>query len=137
MASTGTVSFGFDDRPVLVRGTYAAAVAVALNGLLALAASWLSVAPGFEPLTLHRIVAATVMAVAGATGVYALIGSHLRRPDLRFVQVASGVLGFSSLPVLALYFQHPAATEAGIVLLVATHGVVAVSTVGALVTGDG
>jgi hypothetical protein len=137
MASTATVSYGFDDRPLPVRAALATAVSVALNALLVLVARWLSVAPGFDPLSLERVVGASVLAVAGATAVYALCRLHLPRPDLRFVQVASGVLGFASLPVLALYFQHPAATEAGVLLLLATHGVVAAATVGALVTGEG
>ena len=119
---------------IVRRGALAAVVASVANAVLVLAATAVGVAPGFRPLALPPVLLLTVLGVAGATAVYWLLRRRATNPDRTFVRVAAVVLVLSFLPDIGLLSADPAATVAGVVVLMAMHVVAAAASV-AVLTG--
>jgi hypothetical protein len=120
--------------PLVRRGALAAVLASVTNAVLVLAATAVGVAPGFRPLAIPPVLLLTVLGVAGATAVYWLLCRRASNPDRTFVRVAAVVLVLSFLPDIGLLSADPAATVAGVVVLMAMHVVAAAASV-AVLTG--
>ena len=120
-----------------VRGAVAVTLSVLLNAALVLTASSLGVAPGFQPLTIPPVVFLSAVGAAGAAGVYWLLSRRVDEVGRSFTRVAAAVLLLSFLPDVGLLFADPAATVAGVVVLMLMHVVAATVSVGALVYWGG
>ncbi|WP_237560452.1 DUF6069 family protein [Halolamina rubra] len=126
------------NRPsLLLRGGVAAAAAVLLNAAVVVAVGAAGVAPGFQPLTIPPVAFLSAVGAAGATGVYWLLHGRVDDVDRTFTRVAAAVLVLSFLPDVGLLFADPAATVAGVVVLMLMHVVVAAVSLGALVYWGG
>jgi hypothetical protein len=112
-------------------GLLAIAVAAAANALVRAGAVALFDVPArFEPLMLEEIVLSTVIGVAGATGVYAIVGWLAKRP-IRIFRILAGVaLLLSFVPPLSL----PGVSIPIILTLGLMHIVAAAISVGLLTT---
>lgn len=125
-------------RPSLpVRGGVGVVVAVLVNVMLLVAVGTVGVAPGFRPLTLPPVVFLSTVGAVGAAGAYWLLQGRIADPDRTFVRVAAVVLVLSFLPDVGLLVADPAATVAGVLVLMVMHVVVAAASVGALVYWGG
>lgn len=116
-----------------VRGGVAVVVSILLNAALVVAVGAAGVAPGFQPLTLPPVAFLSAVGAAGATGVYWLLQRRVADVDRTFTRVAAAVLVLSFLPDVGLLVADPAATVAGVLVLMIMHVVVAAVSVGALV----
>lgn len=123
---------GFADRTVAVRGIVATVVAAVCNVALVPVARALDVAPGFEPIAILPVVLLTVMSGLAATFVFAAVKRLSRAPTRTFTRLAAAVLVLSMVPDLILLQADPAATVAGVLLLMFMHVVAAVVLVGIL-----
>lgn len=110
-------------------GLLAIAAAVAANALMrAGVVALFDVPAGFEALMLEEVVLSTVIGVAGATGVYAIVGWFAQRPIRSFRIIAAVALLLSFVPpltlpgasvsiLLALGLMHVVAAAISVVLL--------------------
>lgn len=110
-------------------------VMVITNALFAIPAS-------FRPFAVPPIVIFTVLSVAAATGVFALLGRFTQRPIYWFWIVSVIVLLLSFVPnILTLTgaFPMPGTTVPGVVALMVMHVVAAAAAVGLLIglAGEG
>jgi hypothetical protein len=124
-------------RTLLARATVAAAVAAAVNAALVALAAATGIAGEFRALSYPPVLVLTVVGVAGATAVYAVLLRRRADPDRAFVRTATAVLLLSFLPDVAVLVLDPAATPAGVLVLLVMHVVVAGASVGVLVRGVG
>ncbi|MFC6864369.1 DUF6069 family protein [Halomicroarcula sp. GCM10025817] len=118
---------------VLIRTGVALVLGVLVNVGIVAAATSLGVAPGFRPLTVPPVAFLSAVGAVGAVVVYQGFRRYLDRPDHYFVRVAAVVLVLSFLPDVGLLVGDPAATVAGVVVLMVMHVVVAAASVWALV----
>jgi len=119
------------------RASLAAVLAAAANAGLVAAAQAVGIAPGFRALTYPPVVFLSVFGALGAAGVYALLDRRVAEPAATFRRVALAVLVVSFVPDLALLAADPAATVAGVAVLLAMHVVVAGIAVELLVSWRG
>jgi hypothetical protein len=119
------------------RAAVATVLAAAANAALVAGGSAAGVAEGFRAVSYPPVLFLTVVGVVGATVLYALLLHRSDAPDRTFVRVAGAVLVLSFVPDLALLAFDPAATVAGVVVLMLMHVVVAAASVGALTRGVG
>ena len=118
---------------VPIRAGVALVLGVLVNVGIVAAATSLGVAPGFRPLTVPPVVFLSAVGAVGAVVVYQGFRRYLDRPEYYFVRVAAVVLVLSFLPDVGLLVGDPAATVAGVVVLMVMHVVVAAASVWALV----
>jgi hypothetical protein len=105
-------------------GLLAIVAATALNVLIGyLAVTFLHISQMFLPLNGYgTIVPFTVIGVAGATVVYALITRYSRNPMRLFLWVAGTALVFSFIPDILFYvFSEPGATPISVGVLMLMH----------------
>lgn len=121
-------------RSLAARGGLAVVLSVVANALVLQAALARSVAPGFRPLSLPSVAFLSAAGAAGAAVVYWLLRRSVDEPVRTFRRLAVAVLVVSFVPDVALLAFDPAATVAGVVVLVVMHVVVAGISVG-LLTG--
>lgn len=133
MATQTTSSQHSVGPSVPVRAVVAILLGVLVNVAIALGANSLGVAPGFRPLTVPPVVFLSTAGAVGALVVYQGFRRYIDRPDHYFVRVAAVVLVLSFLPDIGLLVGDPAATVAGVVVLMLMHVVVAITSVWALV----
>ncbi|WP_436908613.1 DUF6069 family protein [Halosimplex marinum] len=124
-------------RSLPVRTVLAAVLAAAANAALVAVVQAVGVAPGFRALTYPPVVFLSVLGAVGAAGVYALLRNRVEEPAATFRKLALGVLVVSFVPDLALLVADPAATAAGVVVLMVMHVVVAAIAVELLVSWRG
>ena len=117
-----------------VRGGLAVVLAVLANVGLVAGVDALGIAPAFRPLTIPPVAFLSALGAGGATVVYWLLGRYVSDADRTFVRVAAGVLLLSFVPDFALLAVDPAATPIAVVVLMATHVVVAAVSVWALLS---
>ena len=117
---------------ILQRGAIAAALAALANAAIVLGASAAGVAPNFRALTIPPVVFLTIVGVAGATLVFWVLARRRAAPEALFTRVAIAVLVVSLLPDVALLGFDPAATVAGVLVLMVMHVVAAAVSVAAL-----
>ncbi|MFW5939386.1 MAG: DUF6069 family protein [Halolamina sp.] len=120
-----------------VRGGVAVVLSVLGNAALVVAVGALGVAPDFQPLTLPPVVFLSSLGAAAAAGTYWLLHGRVADVDRTFTRIAAAVLVLSFVPDVALLFADPAATVAGVVVLMVMHVVVAAAAVGTLVHWGG
>jgi hypothetical protein len=120
-----------------VRAGLAATLAAAANAGLVAAAGAMEIAPEFRALTYPPVVFLSVLGALGAAGVYALLRRRVAEPVATFRKVAVAALVVSFVPDLALLAADPAATPAGVVVLILMHVVVAAIAVELLVSWRG
>ncbi|QPV61244.1 hypothetical protein I7X12_10725 [Halosimplex litoreum] len=137
MATTNTDSRAVRTRSLPVRAGLTAVLAATANAGLVAAAQAVGIAPEFRALTYPPVVFLSVIGALGAAGVYALLRDRVAEPAATFRTVAVAVLVVSFVPDLALLFADPAATPAGVVVLMAMHVVVAAVAVELLVSWRG
>ncbi|WP_246023008.1 DUF6069 family protein [Halosimplex halophilum] len=137
MATTNTGSGALRARSLPVRAVLAAVLAAAANAALVAAVQWVGIAPGFRALTYPPVVFLSVLGALGAAGVYALLRNRVAEPAATFRKLALAVLVVSFVPDLALLAADPAATVAGVVVLMGMHVVVAAIAVELLVSWRG
>ncbi len=118
-------------------GLLAVLAVTAVNSGLDLATVALFAVPTeFEPLQLWAVIFTSVMVVAGATGVYAIVSRFANRPVILFRRIAWTVLVISLLPLIPLYLIEPAYYPGTNLLtmgtLVVMHGLTAVISIGLL-----
>ena len=116
-----------------IRGVVAVVASVLVNAVIVVAVDAAGIAPGFQPLTIPPVAFLSAVGAVGAAGVYWLLRRRVTDPDRTFTRVAAAVLLLSFLPDVGLLFADPAATVAGVVVLMVMHVVVAAASVGALV----
>ncbi len=98
-----------------------------------LAVAILAPSPQFVPLTRPAVLFWTVVGVAGATAVLALVGRYAVRPVRAFVRIALVALVLSWVPDLwLLAARPPGTTVAGVGVLMFMHVVAAAISVGLL-----
>jgi hypothetical protein len=107
-------------------GLLAIVAATAVNSLIGyLAATFLDISKLFSPLDGYgTIVPFTVIGVAGATVVYALVTRYSRSPMRLFLRVAGAALVLSLVPdILLLVFSAPGATpiSIGVLMLITSR----------------
>ena len=122
-------------RTIAIRGGVAAVVAAAGNALLVALSSTLALAPGFAHIAYGRVVVFTVIGVAAATVVFAALVRSRPNPRPAFRKLAAAALLVSFVPDVGLLFSDPAATPAGVVVLMLMHVVAAAAAVWALTRG--
>jgi hypothetical protein len=137
MATTNTDSGTLRTRSLPVRAVLAAVLAAAANAALVAAVQGVGIAPGFRALTYPPVVFLSVLGALGAAGVYALLRGQVAEPAATFRKLALAVLVVSFVPDLALLAADPAATPAGVVVLMIMHVVVAAIAVELLVSWRG
>lgn len=118
---------------VSVRAGVAIGLSVLVNMAIVLGANSLGVAPGFRPLSIPPVVFLSTVGAAGAVVVYQGFRRYVDRRDHYFVRAAAVVLVLSFLPDIGLLVGDPAATVAGVAVLMLMHVVVAAASVWALV----
>ncbi len=116
-----------------MRGGLAVVLSVLANVALIVGIESLDLAPGFRALTVPPVVSLTVLGAVGATVVYGLLGRYVADVDRTFLRVAGAVLVLSFVPDVALLAGDPAATVAGVVVLMIMHVTVAAASVWTLV----
>lgn len=119
-------------RTLAIRGALAVALSLVVNLVVLQVVLALGLAEPFEPLSIPPVAIFTALGAIGATVVYALLDRYSTRPDRTFTVVAGVVLALSFLPDLALLRLDPAATVAGVVVLMGLHVTVAAICVVAL-----
>ncbi|WP_415379240.1 DUF6069 family protein [Halosimplex sp. TS25] len=134
MAATNTDSGAVRTRSLPVRAVLAAILAAAANAALVAVVQAVGIAPEFRALTYPPVVFLSVLGALGAAGVYAFVRSRVDEPAATFRKVAVAVLVLSVLPDLGLLVGDPAATVAGVVVLMLMHVVVAAIAVELLVS---
>jgi hypothetical protein len=105
-------------------GLLAIVTATAVNVLIGyLAVTFLDISNLFSPLNGYgTIVPFTVIGVAGATVVYALITRYSRSPMRLFLWIAGAALALSFVPdILLLVFSVPGATPISVGVLLVMH----------------
>ncbi|WP_246391751.1 DUF6069 family protein [Halosimplex pelagicum] len=135
--ATNTDSRAVRTRSLPVRAVLAAILAAAANAGLVATAQAVGIAPGFRALTYPPVVFLSVLGALGAAGVYALLRRRVAEPAATFRKVAVATLVLSFVPDLALLAADPAATPAGVVVLMVMHVVVAAVAVELLVSWRG
>ena len=133
MAETASGFAPLRNQSVAVRGGVAILVAAVTNALLVVVADAVGVAPNLESIAMTNVVGLSVIGAVGATAVYAALGRYADDPERAFLRAAAAVLVLSFAPDLGLLMSDPAATVAGVVLLMIMHVVVAVASIGSLV----
>jgi Family of unknown function (DUF6069) len=116
-------------------GVLAIVAATAVNVLIGyLAVTFLDILKLFFPLNGYdTIVPFTVIGVAAATGVYALITRYSRSPMRLFLQIAGTALALSFVPdILLLVFSAPGATPISVGVLMLMHVAAFLVSVGVL-----
>lgn len=117
---------------LLPAGLAAAAIALIANALLRLLATGpLDVSATFEPLGWGSVIAASVVGIAGATAVLAVLARMSRRPIRLFTTVAAVVLLLSLGGPLSMR-SEPGGSTTAVVVLIAMHVVTAAIAVGFL-----
>jgi hypothetical protein len=116
-----------------IRGVVAVVASVLVNAVIVVAVGAAGIAPGFQPLTIPPVAFLSAVGAVGAAGVDWLLRRRVTDPDRTFTRVAAAVLLLSFLPDVGLLFADPAATVAGVVVLMLMHVVVAAASVGTLV----
>ena len=106
--------------------------AAVLTGALAL-----DVAPGFRALAWPPVMLLTVGGALGAVAAYWVLSRVSETPDRHFTLLAAVLLVVSFVPDLVLLSADPAATVAGVVVLMVMHVTVAAACVGALTRRTG
>jgi hypothetical protein len=122
-------------RTIAVRGAVAALVATVANVVIVLVAGAAGIAPGFRPLSLPPVAFLTLVGVVGATVVFRVLAGRSASPERTFRRVAAAVLLISLVPDLGLLVGDPAATPAGVVVLMLMHVVAAAAAVWVLTRG--
>ena len=104
-------------------GVLSIVAATALNVLIGYAAAtFLEISRMFWPLNGYgTIVAFTVIGVAGATVVYALVTRYSRNPMRLFLRVAVAALALSFVPDILLLVFAPGATLISVGVLMLMH----------------
>jgi hypothetical protein len=104
-------------------GVLSLVAATALNVLIGyVAATFLEISRMFSPLNGYgTIVAFTVIGVAGATVVYALVTRYSRNPMRLFLRVAVAALALSFVPDILLLVFTPGATLISVGVLMLMH----------------
>jgi hypothetical protein len=128
-------SVGSGWRRLLVVGAGLVLVATVANVLVAMALrNGLGVPAAFQPLSTPAVASVTVVAMIGATLVFARV-ARSRNPRRTFVLIATAGLIVSWLPDLAIWATavFPGTTTTGILSLMALHVVAAGFAVGILV----
>ncbi|MDP9359728.1 MAG: DUF6069 family protein [Chloroflexota bacterium] len=119
---------------LLPAGLAAAVVAIVANGLLRLIARGpLDVSPAFEPLRWGSVIAASIVGIAGATVVLAILARTSSRPIRLFTIVAAVVLVLSLGGPLSMR-SEPGGSTSAVLVLAAMHVVTAAIAVGFLTT---
>jgi hypothetical protein len=117
-------------------GLLAAVVAVIGNILVQVIASAAYTIPaGFQPFQIPRLAIFTVVGVAGATGVFALLGRFTQRPVRWFWITSVVVLLLSFIPNILMLtgtLPVPGTTVPGVISLMIIHIVAAAAAVGIL-----
>lgn len=128
-----------DWRRLAAAGVVAAVLSVAANALVrAVALMLFDISPELRPFTWPQLSMFTMIGVAGATLVYALVVRRARRPTTTFRKIAIVVLLLSLLPDVGLLVSQaiPGMTTPAFWALVIMHVVTAAITVATL-TGWG
>jgi hypothetical protein len=123
-------------RSLALRGGVAVVLSVAANAGLVVASNAAGIAPGFRAIAIPPVAFLSAAGAAGAFVVYALLERYVTDPRRTFLRVAAAVLVLSFLPDLALLSVDPAATVAGVAVLVVMHCVVAGVSVGLVLAGE-
>lgn len=123
-----------DRPPLFIRSGLAVVLALFLNVGLVLGANAAGIAPEFRAVSLLPVAFLSVVGAAGAAVVYWLAHRYAADGDRTFLRIAGGVVVLSFVPDLALLAVDPAATPAGVVILMGMHVVVAAIAVWLLVS---
>jgi len=127
-------TFGTNRGPSLpVRGGVAVALSVLVNAAFVVAVDAVGIAPEFQALAIPPVAFLSAIGAVGAVATYWVLNERVADADRTFTRIAAAVLVLSFLPDVALLFVDPAATVAGVVVLMLMHVVVAAAAVGALV----
>jgi hypothetical protein len=119
------------------RAVIAGVVAVVGNAALVAVSRLLGIAPGFEPIAYPPVVFLTLLATVAAAAVFGLVVKLTGQPRRSFRRLAAVVLLLSFVPDVLLLQADPAATVAGVVVLMFMHIVAAVVIVTVLTRGVG
>lgn len=132
MEQTQSTRSGWFGGSVSVRALFAVVLASLVNAGIVFATQTLEIAPDFMALRYPPVVFLTVLGVLGAAAVYSRFDRIVEDRDRAFRRIAIVVLVISFVPDVALLAVDPAATVAGVVVLMAMHVVVAGVAVGVL-----
>ncbi|UPW01101.1 DUF6069 family protein [Halorussus gelatinilyticus] len=110
----------------------AVALSVLANAVVLTAALALDVAPGLRTVAWPPVLFLTVVGAVGAVVAYWALSRFSDAPDRQFTLLAAVVLVLSFVPDLVLLSVDPAATVAGVAVLMVMHVTVAAACVGAL-----
>ncbi len=119
-------------RDIATRGAVAVVGAVLANVLLLAVVLASGAVRPFDPLQYAPVALFTAAGAVAATVVYGFLAARRADPDAAFVRIAVAVLVVSFLPDLGLLYVDPAATPAGVVVLMLMHVVAAVVIVAVL-----
>ena len=132
MEQTQSTRSGWFGDSVPVRALFAVVLASLVNAGIVFATQTLEIAPDFMALRYPPVVFLTHLGVLGAAAVYSQLDRFVAARERAFRRIAVVVLVISFVPDVALLAVDPAATVAGVVVLMAMHVVVAGVAVGLL-----